>query len=92
MGKLLTCVTFYPPQTEVRHCYCYRYSAQWTADHFIHIKAMRKVEPKPIHRDLTIVERQLCPIEDRFVFPSQVREVRAQLKEIMESQKMSLVR
>jgi len=38
------------------------YSAQWTADHFIHIKAMRKV-----------------------------REVRAQLKEIMESQKMSLV-
>lgn len=38
------------------------YSAQWTADHFIHIKAMRKV-----------------------------REVRAQLKEIMESQKMELV-
>ena len=53
---------------------------------------MRKVEPKPIHRDLTIVERQLCPIEDHFVLPSQVREVRAQLKEIMESQKMSLVR
>jgi len=38
------------------------YSAQWTADHFIHIKAMRKV-----------------------------REVRAQLKEIMENQKMQLV-
>ena len=53
---------------------------------------MRKVEPKLIHLDLKIVERQLCPIEDHFVFPSQVREVRAQLKEIMESQKMSLVR
>merc|ERR1719154_933044 len=38
------------------------YSAQWTADHFMHIKALRKV-----------------------------REVRAQLKEIMESQKMVLV-
>jgi len=38
------------------------YSAQWCADHFIHIKALRKV-----------------------------REVRAQLKEIMESQKMELV-
>jgi len=38
------------------------YSAQWCADHFVHIKAMRKV-----------------------------REVRAQLKEIMESQKMELV-
>merc|ERR1719228_2112908 len=38
------------------------YSAQWTADHFVHIKAMRKV-----------------------------REVRAQLKEIMESQKMELI-
>ena len=38
------------------------YSAQWCADHFIHIKAMRKV-----------------------------REVRAQLKEIMENQKMELV-
>ena len=39
-----------------------RYSASWCADHFIHIKAMRKV-----------------------------REVRAQLKEIMENQKMELV-
>ena len=38
------------------------YSASWCADHFIHIKAMRKV-----------------------------REVRAQLKEIMENQKMELV-
>ena len=38
------------------------YSGQWTADHFIHVKAMRKV-----------------------------REVRAQLKEIMEQQKMRLV-
>jgi len=38
------------------------YSAQWCGDHFVHIKAMRKV-----------------------------REVRAQLKEIMESQKMELV-
>merc|ERR1719499_1690819 len=38
------------------------YSGQWTADHFIHVKAMRKV-----------------------------REVRAQLKEIMEQQKMKLV-
>ena len=38
------------------------YSAQWCADHFVHIKAMRKV-----------------------------REVRAQLKEIMESQKMELI-
>merc|ERR1719414_1510578 len=38
------------------------YSGQWTADHFIHVKAMRKV-----------------------------REVRAQLKEIMEQQKMKMV-
>ena len=38
------------------------YSGQWTADHFIHVKAMRKV-----------------------------REVRSQLKEIMEQQKMKLV-
>ena len=38
------------------------YSGQWCGDHFIHIKAMRKV-----------------------------REVRAQLKEIMEQQKMKLV-
>jgi len=38
------------------------YSGQWCADHFIHVKAMRKV-----------------------------REVRAQLKEIMEQQKMKLV-
>jgi len=38
------------------------YSGQWCSDHFIHVKAMKKV-----------------------------REVRAQLKEIMESQKMTLV-
>ena len=40
----------------------YSYSGQWCQDHFIHVKAMRKV-----------------------------REVRAQLKEIMEQQKMKLV-
>jgi hypothetical protein len=38
------------------------YSASWTQDHFIHVKAMRKV-----------------------------REVRQQLKEIMEQQKMTIV-
>ena len=38
------------------------YSGQWCQDHFIHVKAMRKV-----------------------------REVRAQLKEIMEQQKMNMV-
>lgn len=40
----------------------YSYSATWSTDHFIHIKAMRKV-----------------------------REVRTQLKEIMDQQKMDLV-
>ena len=40
---------------------CFRYSSTWCTEHFIHVKAMRKV-----------------------------REVRQQLKDIMDSQKMEL--
>ena len=62
MNKCFQQIQVFSDQNAIKLWKANGYSASWCADHFIHIKAMRKV-----------------------------REVRAQLKEIMENQKMELV-
>ena len=73
------------------HC-PYSYSSRWCTEHFIHVKAMRKVVWPPLH--FLFCCRYSCfssSLPSSLFPPSKVREVRQQLKDIMDQQKLALV-